>query len=80
MNSFCLCQFFSLFFRVANTDNTSIIGITIDYGPFGFLDYYDPNYISQSYGTGLVIIQLYRKCSAFFLDQRKCIAISIFGL
>ncbi|XP_068756019.1 protein adenylyltransferase SelO, mitochondrial-like [Montipora capricornis] len=34
---------------VANTDNTSIIGITIDYGPFGFLDYYDPNYISQSY-------------------------------
>lgn len=26
----------------------SIVGITIDYGPFGFLDYYDPNYMSQA--------------------------------
>lgn len=34
---------------VANTDNTSIIGITMDYGPFGFMDYYDPSYISQSH-------------------------------
>ena len=36
--------------RVVNSDNTSIIGVTIDYGPFGFLDYYDPNYLSQSSG------------------------------
>lgn len=30
---------------VMNTDNMSIIGLTIDYGPFGFLDEYDENYI-----------------------------------
>ncbi len=30
---------------VMNTDNMSIIGLTIDYGPFGFLDEYDENFI-----------------------------------
>jgi uncharacterized protein YdiU (UPF0061 family) len=30
---------------VMNTDNMSIIGDTIDYGPFGFLDTYDPDHI-----------------------------------
>jgi uncharacterized protein YdiU (UPF0061 family) len=30
---------------VMNTDNFSILGITIDYGPFQFLDQYDPLYI-----------------------------------
>ena len=30
---------------VMNTDNMSIIGDTIDYGPFGFLDAYDPTHI-----------------------------------
>eukprot|EP01111_Echinosteliopsis_oligospora_P015097 TRINITY_DN5854_c0_g2_i2.p1 TRINITY_DN5854_c0_g2~~TRINITY_DN5854_c0_g2_i2.p1 ORF type:complete len:721 (+),score=199.81 TRINITY_DN5854_c0_g2_i2:102-2165(+) len=30
---------------VLNTDNMSIAGLTIDYGPFGFMDYYDPNFI-----------------------------------
>lgn len=30
---------------VMNTDNMSIHGITIDYGPFGFLDAYDPKHI-----------------------------------
>ncbi|AUW02614.1 protein adenylyltransferase SelO [Vibrio campbellii] len=30
---------------VMNTDNMSILGQTFDYGPFGFLDDYDPNYI-----------------------------------
>ena len=30
---------------VLNTDNTSIVGLTIDYGPFGFLDMYDPDHI-----------------------------------
>lgn len=41
---------YSPFCRVLNTDNMSIIGVTIDYGPYGFLDYYDPNYLSQSSG------------------------------
>lgn len=30
---------------VINTDNMSILGLTIDYGPFGFLDNYEPKYI-----------------------------------
>ncbi|KAG1327225.1 UPF0061 protein [Cocos nucifera] len=29
---------------VLNTDNMSILGLTIDYGPFGFLDTFDPSY------------------------------------
>ncbi|HYE75721.1 MAG TPA: protein adenylyltransferase SelO family protein, partial [Blastocatellia bacterium] len=38
---------------VMNTDNMSVLGITIDYGPFGFLDEYDPKFIcnhSDTYG------------------------------
>lgn len=30
---------------VMNTDNMSIHGITLDYGPFGFVEQYDPDYI-----------------------------------
>ena len=29
---------------VLNTDNLSLASITIDYGPFGFLEAYDPNF------------------------------------
>jgi hypothetical protein len=28
-----------------NTDNMSILGLTLDYGPYGFLDDYDPDFI-----------------------------------
>ena len=30
---------------VMNTDNMSILGLTFDYGPFGFMETYDPGYI-----------------------------------
>ncbi|CAF3069804.1 unnamed protein product [Rotaria socialis] len=30
---------------VLNTDNMSIVGVTIDYGPYGFMDRYDPTFI-----------------------------------
>ncbi|PXW97990.1 uncharacterized protein YdiU (UPF0061 family) [Sphaerotilus hippei] len=30
---------------VMNTDNMSMLGLTIDYGPFGFLDGFDPGHI-----------------------------------
>jgi len=30
---------------VMNTDNMSILGLTIDYGPYGFLDAYDPQFV-----------------------------------
>ena len=32
---------------VLNTDNTSILGISLDFGPFGFMDTFDPNYTSN---------------------------------
>lgn len=30
---------------VMNSDNMSMLGLTLDYGPFGFLDAYDPGFI-----------------------------------
>lgn len=33
---------------VLNTDNMSILGLTIDYGPFGFLDHYDPSHVCNA--------------------------------
>jgi uncharacterized protein YdiU (UPF0061 family) len=30
---------------VMNTDNMSVLGLTIDYGPFGFMDAYEPHFI-----------------------------------
>jgi len=38
---------------VMNTDNMSILGLTLDYGPFGFLDAYEPGFIcNHSDDTG----------------------------
>lgn len=36
---------------VMNTDNMSIHGLTIDYGPFGFMDAYDPAHICNHTDT-----------------------------
>ncbi len=36
---------------VMNTDNMSIAGLTIDYGPYGFLDAYDRDYICNRSDT-----------------------------
>jgi uncharacterized protein YdiU (UPF0061 family) len=30
---------------VMNTDNMSILGLTLDYGPFGFMEHYDPGFV-----------------------------------
>lgn len=37
---------------VMNTDNMSIVSVTIDYGPFGFMDTYNPNFIPNSSDDG----------------------------
>ncbi|XP_013794175.1 selenoprotein O-like isoform X2 [Limulus polyphemus] len=37
---------------VLNTDNMSILGLTIDYGPYGFLDMYDPDHICNASDDG----------------------------
>ncbi|MEQ1592346.1 MAG: protein adenylyltransferase SelO [Thiobacillaceae bacterium] len=36
---------------VMNTDNMSILGLTLDYGPFGFLDTFDPGYVCNHSDT-----------------------------
>nr|XP_055037773.1 protein adenylyltransferase SelO-like isoform X2 [Misgurnus anguillicaudatus] len=33
---------------VCNTDNFSLLSITMDYGPFGFMESYDPNFVPNS--------------------------------
>uniref|UniRef100_A0AAR2K3E6 Selenoprotein O n=1 Tax=Pygocentrus nattereri TaxID=42514 RepID=A0AAR2K3E6_PYGNA len=33
---------------VCNTDNFSLLSITIDYGPFGFMETYNPNFVPNS--------------------------------
>jgi len=37
---------------VMNTDNMSILGLTIDYGPFAFLDVFDPGHICNHSDPG----------------------------
>ena len=33
---------------VLNTDNMSLVNITIDYGPFAFIDYFSKDYVSNA--------------------------------
>lgn len=33
---------------VCNTDNFSLLSLTIDYGPFGFMEQYDPNFVPNT--------------------------------
>ncbi len=37
---------------VMNTDNMSLLGLTIDYGPYGWLDNYDPNWTPNTTDAG----------------------------
>jgi len=37
---------------VMNTDNMSLLGLTLDYGPFQFMDGFDPNHICNHTDTG----------------------------
>ncbi|MFK5950022.1 MAG: YdiU family protein [Methylococcales bacterium] len=37
---------------VMNTDNMSILGLTIDYGPYGWLDNYDPDWTPNTTDVG----------------------------
>ena len=37
---------------VMNTDNFSILGLTLDYGPFGFIEKYDPHHICNHSDDG----------------------------
>lgn len=40
-----LWQAYGFVHGVMNTDNMSVMGVTIDYGPFGFMEYYDSDFV-----------------------------------
>ncbi len=37
---------------VLNTDNMSVLGLTLDYGPFGFMDSFQPDWVCNHTDTG----------------------------
>ncbi|KAK6463008.1 hypothetical protein DFJ63DRAFT_286107 [Scheffersomyces coipomensis] len=43
-----LWQCYGFLNGVLNTDNTSVLGLSIDFGPFAIMDKYNPNYTSNS--------------------------------
>ncbi len=54
---------------VLNTDNMSIVGVTIDYGPFGFMERYDPNHICNGSGKLRLIQKIIMREKIFFLSD-----------
>ena len=49
-STFSLCTHHTSYRSVLNTDNMSVVGVTIDYGPYGFLDKYVPGHICNGSG------------------------------
>jgi hypothetical protein len=47
-----LWQAFGFAHGVLNTDNMSILGLTLDYGPFGFMEAYEPGFICNHTDEG----------------------------
>ena len=43
-----LWQAYGFCHGVLNTDNMSVLGLTIDYGPFGWMEHFDPDYICNN--------------------------------
>lgn len=43
-----LWQVYGFLNGVLNTDNTSVLGLSMDFGPFSIMDRYDPNYTPNS--------------------------------
>jgi len=55
---------------VCNTDNFSLLSITIDYGPFGFVDAYDPHFVPNlSDDTGMYALD--RQPGVAYFNMRK---------
>ena len=66
---------------VMNTDNFSVLGITIDYGPFQFLDHYDPFYVcNHSDETGLYAFMEQPKAAYWNLIRFVSVLIPLFKL
>ncbi|BDX02727.1 UPF0061 protein [Marinomonas pontica] len=72
---------------VMNTDNFSFTGETIDYGPYGFMEDYEPNWVcnhsdhegryafSRQPGVGLWNLNCLMRCFSKYLERDQLIAI-----
>jgi len=75
-------QAFGFIHGVMNTDNMSITGLTIDYGPYGFIEKFDRDYVSNhsdhfgrySYGNQPAIarwnLEKFVKCLHGLVDEK----------
>lgn len=60
---------------VMNTDNMSILGLTIDYGPYGFLDDFQPDFIcNHSDYQGATVLKTSRRwgCGICSVSPNRC--------
>ncbi|XP_026333829.1 uncharacterized protein LOC113240676 [Hyposmocoma kahamanoa] len=48
LNMVATWQGFGFTHGVLNTDNVSVLGLTIDYGPYGFIDYYNKHFVPNT--------------------------------
>lgn len=45
-------QVYGYMHGVLNSDNISVLGLTIDYGPYAFMDVWDEGHICSEYTLG----------------------------
>lgn len=88
----CISYLITLLFLYIIIDNMSVLGLTLDYGPFQILDYYDPSYVCNHSDDGgrkciyrnilLFLISLLRMishCTSFYF-VRICIQATTHGV
>ncbi|MBX9768016.1 MAG: YdiU family protein [Bdellovibrionales bacterium] len=65
---------------VMNTDNMSVLGLTIDYGPYGWLDVYDPDWTPNTTDSESRRYRFGQQPSiALWNLERLCEALSLLG-
>ncbi|KAL1411379.1 hypothetical protein Q8F55_002335 [Vanrija albida] len=75
-----LWQVYGFMHGVLNTDNISILGLTIDYGPYAFMDQYNPGHIcNHSDPTGLYSYKNQPPRVAFALDSLGSALLPLLG-
>ncbi|TXT09014.1 hypothetical protein VHUM_02488 [Vanrija humicola] len=75
-----LWQVYGFMHGVLNTDNISILGLTIDYGPYAFMDQFNPGHIcNHSDPTGLYSYKNQPPRVAFALDSLASALLPLLG-
>lgn len=80
-----LCQTYGFLNGVLNTDNTSVLGLSMDYGPFAFMDTFNPNYTPNHddanlrYGYKYVPTAMWWNLVRFAEDMGELLGSSVIG-